>query len=114
MRPSRTIPTVLIVACCGLLLGSCGDLPWRPGGLVAGESTGDGAIDISDFNIITAHFLEYMQGGCCGRRPSAGPRSSITIRELEQLGLSGLRAADLNHDGVLNLADVTAFGAGVR
>ena len=44
----------------------------------------------------------------------AEPRASVTVAQLREEGKAALAAGDLNGDGVLDVADMEAFAAGVR
>jgi hypothetical protein len=76
---------------------------------------GDGLVDTADFTFIQINFLDGDEDNCCGAPgPLAGPRTSISLDELEKLGLSELAVGDLNHDGWLDEADIEAFMQGAR
>ncbi len=83
------------------------------------DMDGDGGISAGDFAFITANFWQLGDPLCCagaarGDGADGGPRDSISVKELVKFGLGELAIADLNGDGVVDLADVEAFMAGVR
>jgi len=77
------------------------------------DINGDHAVDVTDFNFISAHFLSWGDEACCQAAGGAEPRTAISIAELLQLGVSNASRADLNHDGMLDLNDVQLFANGV-
>jgi hypothetical protein len=80
-----------------------------------GDINGDGIVDTLDFTFIQINFLLGDEANCCGAPgPTGGLRTSISLDELEKLGLSELAVGDLNHDGWLDQADVEAFMQGAR
>ena len=74
-----------------------------------------GALDAQDFGFVASNFLMIGDPDCCAA-PLAlrGPRSSITVTQLQSMGLGHLAIADLTGDGVLDVADMEAFANGVR
>jgi hypothetical protein len=74
----------------------------------------DGLVDVLDFAFVLRNFLTTSKDSCCpdGTGLASAPTTEISVRELDRRGLSRLRAADLNGDGLLNVADVNAFTAG--
>ncbi|MCH7597196.1 MAG: hypothetical protein IID35_11660 [Planctomycetes bacterium] len=76
---------------------------------------GDGLVDMSDYAFIDMNFLTTAKV-CCGvdGLPAATPLTEISTRELREMGRGELVVADLNGDGVLNIADMNAFTQGVR
>jgi len=89
----------------------CPSFPWY----AHADLDGSGAIDVSDFNFISAHFGQVGDAACCSRPGSPGddgPVMSITVQELRAVGLWRLAAADLNRDHVLDVLDVVAFLSG--
>jgi len=81
------------------------------------DINGDGLVDLEDYAFVSMNFLTSSKQCCCG--PQGGPASvnavtEISVAQLRTLGLTDLISADLNGDGVLNLADMAAFDEGVR
>ncbi len=76
---------------------------------------GDGLVDMSDYAFIDMNFLTTAKV-CCGvdGLPAATPLTEISTRELREMGRGELAVADLNGDGMLNIADMNAFMQGVR
>lgn len=74
------------------------------------DINGDGIVDILDFSFVSMNFLEDSKDCCCpaGAAKNA-PRTSVTVRELRQMGMLNLISADLNSDGVVDLNDMAAF-----
>jgi len=92
-----------------------------------GDISGDGDVGIGDYSFIAINFLMVAENNCCSLAPfmagggddesptprdGNGPRASITVAELNQLGLSHLVAGDVNHDGVLDQRDMAAVLSG--
>jgi hypothetical protein len=84
------------------------------------DFNGDGQVDAADFQFIAVNFLKGNEPNCCGamglRADGAGaqPRTTISVAELESLGLGHLAAADLDRNGVLDEMDIAAFMTGAR
>ncbi|MCK4342296.1 MAG: HYR domain-containing protein, partial [Phycisphaerae bacterium] len=77
---------------------------------VHADADGDGSVDVSDFTFITTNYMLVGDTPCCSTlMAGAAPRSSITVRELRAMGLAHVAAADMNHDGVLDMNDVALF-----
>jgi hypothetical protein len=83
--------------------------------LAHGDINGDGTVDHLDFSFIEENFLAHSKNACC---PEAAATTtgltSVTVRELRQMGMGDLAVADLNSDGVVNSVDMTAFMNGVQ
>lgn len=81
------------------------------------DINGDGVADGSDYAFIIRNFLVSTKE-CCGAPQvdgaAASPITSITVDQLRAEGLGDIAVADLNGDGVLDQADMEAFGAGAR
>jgi hypothetical protein len=85
------------------------------------DFNGDGVVDGLDYMFITRNFLASdkrrceeccdAQGGVADRPE---PITDISVAELELMGMGDLAVADLNGDGRVNVADMTAFGQGLR
>jgi hypothetical protein len=89
------------------------------------DMVGDGVVFTADFTMIQVNYLQVdevcqttLKAG--ERRASARsqmrpqPRTSVTVRELERMGLGHLAVADLNHDGIVDEQDIVLFLAGER
>jgi hypothetical protein len=82
-----------------------------------GDINGDGVIDVADFTFIQINFLDNDKNSCCpdeGAGNVVAGRSSITVKELRQLGMDDLAVADLNNDGVVDTTDMSAYLEGAR
>ncbi len=81
---------------------------------------GDGAVGSVDFGYITNNFLSVRDLNCNGASLMApggqgdGPVTRISVADLQQQGMADLIRADLNKDGWLDQADVSAYMNGVR
>ncbi len=79
------------------------------------DISGDGEVTTADFTFIQTYFLYTDDPSCCGFLGGGlGPRTTISIAELDELGLPELTVADLNYDGWVDEADIVAFLNGVR
>jgi hypothetical protein len=78
------------------------------------DTDGDGLVFTGDFTAIQINFLRTGEGACCSSGPLQTPRPSITVAELESLGLGSLTPADLTDDGVVDMSDIAAFAQGER
>ena len=78
------------------------------------DINGDGVLDVTDFNPISANFLSVGDGACCapGRIDNATPRTEISVRQLRRAGVRNAWRADLNRDGWIDLDDIDLFIAG--
>ena len=87
---------------------------------VHADISGDGLVTAADYTFISANFLAVSDPPCDDGDGSllrwagssgwrGGPRTSITIPELFQMGLGELVVADVNDDGVLDSADVAQY-----
>jgi len=80
-----------------------------------GDINGDGTVDSVDFSFIMENFLAMSKNACCPEATATTtPLTSVTVRELRQMGMGDLAVADLNGDGVLDTADMTAFMNGAQ
>jgi hypothetical protein len=85
-----------------------GNTPCKTDGPHA-DINGDGLVDLFDFTFISMNFLESSKD-CCGGATAARPgRTSISVRELRADGQADLAKADLNHDGLVNMDDISLF-----
>ncbi len=82
------------------------------------DVSGDGTVWTEDFTFIANNFLKSSDAACCTSPSPAGgitlsasdgPRTSITVAELQAAGLGELTAGDVNGDGVLDQADIAAW-----
>ncbi|MGB0715107.1 MAG: hypothetical protein ACPGXK_04465 [Phycisphaerae bacterium] len=84
------------------------------------DINGDGIVDGADFAFISRNFLEDSKNSCCeepGSTATAGanqPIVSITHDELRRRGMPELVEADLNGDGLLDMADMRSFVGGTK
>jgi len=81
------------------------------------DVNGDGIADMLDMSFISMNFLEDSKDCCCPGSSSLGNtvgRTEISVRELFETGQGDLAVADLNADGMLNVADMQALMQGVR
>jgi hypothetical protein len=79
------------------------------------DINGDGFVDDIDFSFISINFLEYDKDACCPERaPIESGMTSVSVRELNKMGLGHLSVADLNADGMVDLNDMAAFMSGDR
>jgi hypothetical protein len=79
-----------------------------------GDINGDGVVDGLDFAFIMQNFLSSSKITCCPDSAASADvgRTSVTVRELRQMGMGDLVVADLNNDGVVDSADMNAFANG--
>ncbi len=87
------------------------------------DISGNGLVFTEDFTFLQVNFGLLSEGNCCGHEglhggghvpTAAGPVLSIAVSELVERGLGELGIADLNHDNVLDLCDLSAFLGGAR
>ncbi|RMH27433.1 MAG: hypothetical protein D6692_07935 [Planctomycetota bacterium] len=93
------------------------------------DISGDGVVELGDFSFIQINFLEFSELNCSGillstptpgrlaladHVPLTAPLTSVTLEELAAMGMPDLAQADLNHDGLLDPQDITAFLLGAR
>lgn len=93
-----------------------GDTPCGTEGPNA-DINGDGVVDLLDFSFVSMNFLEDSKDCCCPGSASLGNtegRTSIPVAELKRNGMGDLSVADLNADGVVDMADMQALLQGVR
>ena len=81
------------------------------------DINGDGIVSLLDFSFILVNLFNTDKAGCdaiCSPSAAApivaGGRESITLRELAEMGLGreGI-TADLDHNGVVNTADMALY-----
>jgi hypothetical protein len=79
------------------------------GGAVARDArsnfNGDLAVNNSDYGYVALNFFRVGES-CTPGAQGPTPRDRITVKELRRRGLGELVAADLNHDGWLDLRDI--------
>jgi hypothetical protein len=95
-----------------------GDTPcdW-PDDQANADINGDGLVDLLDFSFVSMNFLEDSKDCCCPGSASLGNttgRTSVPVAELKRNGMGDLTVADLNADGVVDLADMQALLQGAR
>jgi hypothetical protein len=78
------------------------------------DASGDGLVTPADFTFIAVNFLAARETDCCGMASNEGPRDSIPVADLEELGYPDVAVADFTHDGWISTADVVAFMNGAR
>lgn len=72
---------------------------------------GDGFINTADFAVLAANFFRVGES-CTAGAASQRPRERVSAKELRRMGLGELVAADLNHDGWVDMRDVQLAGRG--
>ncbi|MBN2447781.1 MAG: hypothetical protein JXO22_13705, partial [Phycisphaerae bacterium] len=81
------------------------------------DISGDGLVWTGDFTFIQNNFLLGNEANCCGQPNlfrDQGPITEISVADLVAAGMAELAAGDLNGDGWLDEADVSAFLMGAR
>jgi hypothetical protein len=79
------------------------------------DINGDGLVDLEDYAFVSMNFLTSSKNCCCGAQiAGVNAVTEISVAQLRAMGLTDIVSADLNGDGVLNLADMAAFDEGVR
>jgi hypothetical protein len=80
------------------------------------DISGDGLVFSGDFTFIQINFLKVRDANCCGAANfrQAGPQTSVTIDQLNAMGLSNLAVADLNGDKIVDSKDIALWIKGVR
>lgn len=79
------------------------------------DINGDGVVDLDDYAFVSSNFLVSAKQCCCGpQAASVNAITEISVAQLRAEGYAELISADLNGDGLLNLADMAAFDQGVR
>lgn len=82
------------------------------------DISGDGTVNVLDFNFISLNFLQGHEANCSGvsglvddstPAETAGPIQRISVRELIRRGWRDAVAGDLNHDGWLDANDIAQF-----
>lgn len=105
------------------ILAASWESPVDPNSGMGGDATGDGYIDAADFAVIQPNFFKNGDGldGCtrlsAGKESVVGleptptsrtPRTSILVSELSRT-VANVNRADLNGDGVIDIADIRKF-----
>ncbi|HVP10718.1 MAG TPA: hypothetical protein VMV94_05955, partial [Phycisphaerae bacterium] len=79
------------------------------------DFSGDGLVDTLDFSFVQTYFMFGDEAECCGLALAlTQPRTSISVAELDALGLHDLAVSDLNGDGWVDTTDVALFADGQR
>jgi len=79
------------------------------------DINGDSIVDGADYAYLSNNFLTSSKQCCCGPQTAGvNPVTEISVAQLRAMGLGDLAVADLNGDGMLNMADMAAFDQGVR
>jgi hypothetical protein len=77
------------------------------------DINGDGMVDHLDFTFIMMNFMAVSKDACCpdkdGHTSAPVGLTEISVAQLRQMGLGELVVADLNGDGLVNVADMSAF-----
>jgi hypothetical protein len=74
------------------------------------DISGNGIVFTDDFTFIQINFLKVSDADCCGGlRPAGIP--SIPVAKLIKMGHPEMAAADLNHDGWVDEADMALFAS---
>lgn len=86
--------------------------PCGTGSGLHADLNGNGTVDSNDLGFIQRNYLASDKGACCpdvtsGVEDSAP--SMITLEELDSLGLSHLRAADADGDGMLTAEEILSY-----
>jgi hypothetical protein len=81
------------------------------------DISGNGVVFVEDYTFIVNNFLDVSEPNCCGLGGIAGgddaPVISISVAELEAMGLGSYAVGDLNGDGWLDPLDMQLFADGV-
>ncbi len=92
----------------GTNYGSADTLCGPPG--LHADFSGNGSVGVEDFTFIQTNFLKTSEPNCCGLNGAmAPPVDRISVIELRARGDDDLARADVNHDGWLDAADLSAF-----
>lgn len=86
-------------------------------GFTHADLNGDGVVNIEDFTFIQINFLAHDKNDCCHEGVASDELEGITeisVKELREMGMADLAIADLNNDGLVNTADMTAYLQGAR
>lgn len=87
-------------------------------GFTHADINGDGVVDVADFTFIQINFLANDKNVCCPGSHTAGQnqagRTSISVKELREMGMDDLAVADLNNDGNVDQRDMAAYLQGAR
>lgn len=76
------------------------------------DLNGNGTVDSNDLGFIQRNFLASDKGACCPGAATAAEGatpSTVTLEELNALGLPLLRAADADDDGMLTPEEIMSF-----
>lgn len=93
------------------------------------DISGDGSVTSGDFAFIQINFLDFSEARCDGSIllntsanrntaarpvPLTQPLTTVSLDQLDAMGLAHLGSADLNRDAQLSEADIVAFLNGAR
>lgn len=77
------------------------------------DASGNGLVFTEDFTFIQTNFFVLSETPCCTvlalENATRKPVAEISVAELRKRGLAELSVADVNNDGWVDQADVTAF-----
>lgn len=84
-----------------------------------GDINADGAVDNLDYAFLVDNFLKNSKGLCCpgpgaDLNPEYSPITEVSVKELRRMGYGAAVVADLNRDGLVNVADMNAYMNGVK
>ena len=101
------VPLMPIDDYCGVSLGDL--YSWD--GYPDADINSDGLVDLNDFSFVATNYLMMSKDACCPDQVASDttPITSISIAQLELMGLGHLSIADRNDDGMLDTEDMVAM-----